>query len=374
MNPEELYKSEYETVAVMKPKDPTEEVISDAVEPVEPAEEEVSVETTTEEESVTDELTMKDLSSLVDFVNVESAKTELNSSAKELETQQNKMAELISGGEENRDFLNDKLAKMTLDECEAYLKSDKNVEQFFINQETGEEIVIDIDFESKEKEIDFKRGLLVYLKSSQEALAKIDEEYQKLDEATREMNMNVKEVCKELSDNTLAYIHHMKEKANNMVDEKAKANLLETMKYIESGYTMEVFKDVIVEHPSVGEKCAKELTKEADVARIGKRYNTLLKRHNVKASLIPFTSDSLGTARSFEEQVLIEGDQYTVPDLFVYSLIRYFAMADWDNDNVRKAHASIILVIKRLLANDFDEAVKADIIDSVIGYLKMFKV
>lgn len=351
MNPEELYKV----------NDEVDTVISDIN--GEHVEETADVETS-----------MKELDSLVNFVNVESAKSELSSTAKELEAQQHRITERLSGGEDNRDFLNERLAKMTLEECEAHLKSDDNVIKFFINEETGEEIVIDIDFESKTKEIDFKRGLLVYLKSSQEAMAKIDEEYKKLDEATQEMNMNVKEVCKELSDNTLSYIRYMKDKANALEDEGTKKKILETMKYIESGYTMEVFKEVITKHPSVGEKCANELTKEAQVAQIGERYTKHLNRNNVKASLIPFVSDSLGTSRSFEEEVLIKDDQYTVPDLFVYSLIRYFAMADWSNDNIRKAHASIILVIKRLLANDFDEAVKADIIANIVEYLRMFKV
>lgn len=362
MNPEELYATNGTDVA----SNDTHNIEEDVVEKTP----ELADESTSEENHAS----MDDINSLVDFVNVESAKSELDFSTKVLTARQDQVSKLIAGGEETRDFLLDKLNTMTLDECETYLKSDKNVLDFFKNSETGDEICVDVKFETKEKEIEFKRDLLVYLKSSQETLAKIDEEYDKLDAATKELNMNIEQVCKQLSDNTLGYIQHMKDKAETVKDESEKKAMLEVIRYIESGYTLEVFKDVLVKHPSVCEKCVKELTNELDASRIGQRYNKHLERQNIRASLIPFISDMDNQVRSFEEMVLIEGDQYTVPDLFVYSLIRYFAMADWNNQNIRKAHASIILVIKRMLANDFDERVKADIIANVTEYLKMFKV
>ena len=73
--------------------------------------------------------------------------------------------------------------------------------------------------------------------------------------------------------------------------------------------------------------------------------------------------------------MLVRNEQYIVPDLFVYSLIRFFAMADWNKDNnIRKAHASVILVIRKLIKNEFVDDVKKDVIDSIVKYLAKFEV
>ena len=72
--------------------------------------------------------------------------------------------------------------------------------------------------------------------------------------------------------------------------------------------------------------------------------------------------------------MLIREEQYIVPDLFVFSLIRFFAMANWSDPDIRKAHASVSLVIKKLLANEFIDEVKKDIIDAIVTYIAKFEV
>ena len=80
-----------------------------------------------------------------------------------------------------------------------------------------------------------------------------------------------------------------------------------------------------------------------------------------------------GKTKSFEEMVLVE-DDYEIPDLFVFSLIRYFSLADWSDPNIKRAHSVISLVIKRLISNDFeDEEVKTNVKTAIIEYLKIFK-
>ena len=49
-------------------------------------------------------------------------------------------------------------------------------------------------------------------------------------------------------------------------------------------------------------------------------------------------------------------------------------MADWNNSFIPKAHATTILVIKRLLYNELDEEVKENVLAAIKEYLKKFNV
>lgn len=326
----------------------------------------------TEDTTTQEELTLEQIEDLTKIIHAESYKKDMSKQYEELQKNVTDMKSKIKGLDSEKDFIDEKLEKYTIDELEKMLKKDDVVQDFFTDPETGKPLDLTINFDSKEREIEFKRGYLVYVKSTQEAFKKIDEEYAKLDEATKEFNVEINKACYDLSDNVLSYISMMTDKANAMEDEVAKKKILKTLKYLKSGYDMSIFTEVLDEHPTVANKCIKELTKEVDIQRIGKRYGSKLKSFNVKSSLIPYTSDITSGRKSFEELVLIRGDQYVIPDLFVFSLIRFFGMADWSDGNIRKAHASVGLTIKKLLANEFADDVKKDVIDSIVAYLAKF--
>ena len=305
---------------------------------------------------------------------MENLKHELNHQSVELHDKQKSLYSTIKDYDSENNFIDEKLKQYTVDELEVKLKNDEFVDSFFVNPLTNEPMEMTIDFESKQKELEFKRGLLVYFKSTQEAFDKIDEEYDKLDEATREMEVNVKEALSTLSDNVLAYIDMLKDRADAMTDEKKKKELLKTIKYIRSGYDFSIYADIIDEHPSVASRCVEELTKEVKIQEVGKRYASKLKSNKVRVSLIEFASDIHSNKKSVEELVLIRDDQYIIPDLLVFSLIRFYAMADWNDVNIRKSHASVCLVLRKLLANDMIEEVKKSVIDSIVAYLKKFNI
>ena len=357
-----------------------EEVMNDLTDAFEDDDESVELEEV--EETSTDvetsdeekELSWKDIEKLSQVVQIENMKHELNHQAVELHDKQNSLYATIKDYDSENNFIEEELKKYSVEELEKKLKDDSFVESFFVNPLTQEPMEMTVDFENKAKEMDFKRGLLVYFKSTQEAFSKIDEEYDKLDEATREMQANVKDALNTLSDNVLAYIELLSDKANDMEDGKNKKALLKTIKYIRSGYDMSIYSEAIDEHPSIADRCVKELGKESDIQSFGKRYMSKLKTAKVRVSLIEFASDIQSNKKSFEELVLIRDEQYIVPDLFVYSLIRFFAMADWNDVDVRKAHASICLVIRKLLTNDMVEDVKAQVVDAIAAYLKKFNI
>lgn len=327
-----------------------------------------------EQEKQSEELTFEDIENLSKLVHSEAIKKDLANSVEEIKEKADSFRACLKGVDADKEFIDKKLEEYTVDQLETLLKNNDFVESFFVNPDTGEKLEMTIKFDSKQREMEFKRGLLAYFKSSQEAYIQIDKQFEELDKATAELNVGLSEACNALSDNVLTYVSAMTDKANEVTDEKVKAKMLRTLKYIKAGYDMSIFSEMLDEYPSVAKKVAAELTHEPTIQRIGKQYASKLKANKVKLSLVAFASDIESGKKSFEEIMLIREEQYIVPDLFVFSLIRFFAMANWSDPDIRKAHASVSLVIKKLLANEFIDEVKKDIIDAIVTYIAKFEV
>ena len=84
----------------------------------------------------------------------------------------------------------------------------------------------------------------------------------------------------------------------------------------------------------------------------------------IEASLFPRSSNIL----------YIFPLKYELPDLFVFSLIRYFAVSDWNDETIRQAHASVALTIRKLLNNEFEDELKLKVKTAIVEYLKLFNV
>lgn len=317
--------------------------------------------------------TKEDVAKLQEVVQIESVKQDLEYQTNELHKQQQSLLASIKDYNDS-DYIQEKLKGYTMEQLETLLKDEDVVNSFFIDPMTGKPAEFNIDFPDKNREIEFKRGLLTYFKATDEAFDRIDAEYEKLDEATKEFDDNVKDSIAALSDNVLGYIQYMTDKAVLIEDSYERNKLLTSLEYIRSAYDMTIYKDIIVQYPSIADKCVGELTNERVLKDIGQRYITKLQKNNVHANLIDFVSDIQSGKKSFEELVLIRDEQYIVPDLFVYSLIRFFAMSKWSDPNVKKAHASMVLVIRKLIKNEFVDEVKVKVITAITEYLKMFKV
>lgn len=338
-----------------------------------PTGEKEPVEVENNEIETNEDMTLDQLDALANQLNIESVKSDLSNKQEALRSHRENMAKAITGGEDSLDQIVEMLKKFdTVKELQDYLnKGKENVERFF--GETN--ATVDVDFDDYGRELEFKKGFLVYLKESEIAYANIDAEYAKLDEYQKEFELNMKEVATQLADNVLGYIAMLRDKAQTFTDEKKKQNLLDAADYIESGYTYKIFGDTLDNHPSVKTNCIKELEeakkdKGAQFSSIGGRYLKKKEKHS-KASLIGFISDYEKGHKSFEEYILVEG-QYEYTDLFVYSLIRWFAMADWSDKKITALHSSVCMVLKKVVDNTIDPDVKADVINAIIDYLKKF--
>lgn len=317
-------------------------------------------------------LSLDEVERLAKFINTEVTKEALNEQMNQISKSKTEMLNCLAGLDNKKDFISENLAKFSnVKELTEYLKNPDHIKELYTNPDTGEVIDLSINIESEARAKDFKRELLIYLKTSDDASAMIDKEFDELNKATNEMNADINEVCMQLSDNVLTYASHLENKANACNDEVLKNKVLKTVKYIKAGYDLSVFKEVLKEHPSVIPHTVKELESKYGIERTGRKYNSKLKSHNVKVSLIPLISNK-PKRLSIEEQVLIKDDEYTIPDLFMYSIIRFFSMADWNDSDVRKAHASIALVMKRLLNNEFEHNVRESILTAMVEYIHMF--
>ena len=330
---------------------------------------------TPEEATIDDtarELSMDDIATLSKYIHVEGVRDSLNNELTKVNDARQELLGSLSGLDCDKDFIQKKLDTFaTVEELTEYLKSDKNVEDFYVNEESGEVTELSIAIEDPKRALQFKRELLIYMKTTDVAHAAIDKEFEELDKATKEMDINIKEACIQLSDNVLSYISYLRTNAENCGDEKAKKEIIEAAKYIESGYTFEVMNEVLDEHPSVIRNTVEELVRGAGIDRIGKRYTDKLRRYNIRVNLIPLVSDG-NKNKSVEELVLIKDDEYKLPDLFIYSAIRYFAMANWDDSNVKRFHASIALVMKRLVSNEMPKDTREYVLTNMIAYLNRF--
>lgn len=319
-------------------------------------------------ETTLSKITQEDIDRLTEVVQIESIKNDLQEQTVALHEKQNSLLATIKNYD--GDFIDAKLKEHTVEELQILLKDDDVVNSFFVDPETNEPLEFNIKFASKEREIEFKRGLLTYFKATSEAFDSIDAEYAKLEEATAEMNENIANAVNILSDNVLSYIDLLTDKAEAMEDGRDKVKLKDTIRYIRSAYDMSIYTDVLDEHEGVAEKCVAELNNDSAIQRYGERYTKKINRNNVKTSLIQFASGD--KIKSFEEQCLVRGDEYIIPDLFVYSLIRFYAMADWNNPDIKRAHASMILVIRKLIAGEFIPEIRAQVVEAIVKYLKKF--
>ena len=104
---------------------------------------------------------------------------------------------------------------------------------------------------------------------------------------------------------------------------------------------------------------------------VDSRYFKKLASAHITSSLIGFVSDD--PADSYEYKALLP-DQYQrgMENLFVFSLIRFFATESWSDQDVRKCHASVIVALRKLVSPNISDDLKAKMRTAISSYLKRF--
>lgn len=246
----------------------------------------------------------------------------------------------------------------------------------FYTDEDGNVADIRIDFKSESDKLGFMKESLILFKTIDDCHKNIDEEFRKLDESTKEISKEMQELAITLSDNILSFIDDLKERSANLDPNSKEKKLVDRhIKYTESAYTLDLYRELIEKKPGIAKSTLKELIdftdneKTSKIESLGNRYFRKLRNNKCKGSLIRYFGDD--DVLSFEERFLIKDDEYMCPNLFVYSIFRYFAMSDW-NSSTKVAHSSMCILLEKIYNNRLNDELWERVRTNIVEYLKLF--
>lgn len=312
------------------------------------------------------------ISVLNGYANLVGMEARKNSLYAEIDKQKEKVASIqkfIDGPEEEAEFIEEKLREVkTIEELQARIKTEAGLNYFFTNPETGELLGVSDVIEEKKKD-EFRRSYLVFLKNNQIAMDGIDAELEKYNQAIDEFDADIKDVMAVMADNVLAYTEYLRQSIPE--DHPNYNKVMRTAKYIDSAYDMTVFNEILDRYPSIIKHTVEDFHSERRTKEIGSRYFKKLASAHITSSLIGFVSDD--PADSYEYKALLP-DQYQrgMENLFVFSLIRFFATESWSDQDVRKCHASVIVALRKLVSPNISDDLKAKMRTAISSYLKRF--
>lgn len=306
------------------------------------------------------------------YANLVGMEARKNSLYAEIDKQKEKVASIqkfIDGPEEEAEFIEEKLREVkTVEELQARIKTEAGLNYFFTNPETGELLGVSDAIEEKKKD-EFRRSYLVFLKNNQIAMDGIDAELEKYNQAIDEFDADIKDVMAVMADNVLAYTEYLRQSIPE--DHPNYNKVMRTAKYIDSAYDMTVFNEILDRYPSIIKHTVEDFHSERRTKEIGSRYFKKLASARITSSLIGFVSDD--PADSYEYKALLP-DQYQrgMENLFVFSLIRFFATESWSDQDVRKCHASVIVALRKLVSPNISDDLKVKMRTAISSYLKRF--
>lgn len=280
------------------------------------------------------------------------------------------MSKIAFRGTEDADFIMDKLNEVpSLDELNKRLATDEGVDYFFTDPDTGEVVQVSDDIKEKRK-MEFKRGYLILCYQNNQAIKDIETAQAECDKAIQEFNSDVTDAMRVLSDNALTYCSWVKDSVD---PSRPDYNTLMTdVKWIESAYTMEVLNETLDKYPSIIKHTLDDIKVDGRVRDIGKRYHAKLASSGLTSSLVPFMNDDV--KESLEYRILTP--QQYVPgqeNLFIFSLIRFFAHESWTGTSrAKKLHSSFIIMLQKLMTGKMDESVKEMVTTNIAKYLARF--
>lgn len=320
----------------------------------------------------------KDFEETQRFINTSAKISSLQKHAEEGKDKQTKLIESTIKGDDANDIIQEHLSKFeTPDDLGKYLsgkvtdpKIKERINSFFTNEETGEvlELVDKSTGKTESDELTFKRDLLFYFKENDYYLAKIDEEIEKMNQATEEFNTNMTSALNPLKDNILAYSEYLIQESNIEDTDDAETRKLKTARHkkaiaIRSGYTFENLIEIINEHPSIVSNSLRDFHTESNIQRIGERYAHKLKSNGIEFNLFPLLSDDVKD--SLEYRTLPIGEYPEGLENFtVFFIIRSMSMSLTSKEDI-VFHASAQIALSKLMDGTLDpdvaETVKSNI-------------
>lgn len=287
-----------------------------------------------------------------------------------------KAREFIEGDSFEKSFIEEKLSKISLKTLEEELKDESKIDYFFTDSAGNileiNENIIGI---KKNKEYEFKRELLLLLKSSQEANEVFDKELEKLKEATKEFEDEMKKTGMMLDDIILGLIEKIKKDLSNTTDQKTINEMEKTIEYLESGYNLNIIINTIIKNPSIIQNTVSDFFNPFRVKNIMERYMSKLKSAKTTCMLLNIMSFN-PEVLSFEERFFLPGKYIKLEkfkDFLLFSLVRFFALEKWDK-YTKIFHTTVYTNLYNLyFEKDINDTTRETIINNYSNYYNMYR-
>lgn len=258
-------------------------------------------------------------------------------------------------------------AYASMEELSKALNDPETLKDFFINDDgSGITIVTDKPL-SKKEEIDVKKSLLMLMKTSKLDQTEISCLIDKFQEETSSIEDDMKKTASEIVLDTLRYALDVKNSGRyDQEDEKYRKKIDAVL----SGFDFNSIIKSLHEHSTIIPHTLDDMKRQDKIVQYGKRYRSVLKHEYCSATLITFISNSPET--SFEKMYL-PPDKYQPyrENLFLFSIIRHFAMTYWTTD-VRKTHAMLVSLLQQLVEDKLPDDIREQFLDNIANYLKEF--
>lgn len=292
------------------------------------------------------------------------AKNALIDEKQQLNSQVNKyISSNFKGLESDKDLVLEKIKQAPpSDEFKKMLIKNPELVNEYLVDEFGRPLELAIsDQLTPERELEFRRDFLVYLRASQEYNDKIDEEFAKKEEAEKEFNKEISECIKLISDNFLMHVQQMEESINDpsLTPEQQKRRR-KRLDAIKSGYTFQYFIELLDKHKGLKDNVKKDFNNPIRKSHIITTYAQKTKKAVVNPVLgVMLHNDQVSLERNF-----LTDDDYDVEGLMLFFMVRSFSMSGFEDLN-RTLHSSLSLILSKMVKNDISDEFKAEVVENM---------
>ena len=290
----------------------------------------------------------------------------INTVSDNLEEQKKIMYGYIDGADTS--FIDDRLKEYTIEELTEKVKDDEFM-KMMVTSPGGVLLGIsasangDTPF-NDEDEMEFKRELLIHAKKTDMTYTEIDKYIADMEDARIEFDTETKKIMDSMENSIVEVVSMMKEGLEKTTDPKERKQKELIIKHIESGWTFEIINDILDKHPNIPNNLIRDMNNDTRIKQIADRYKKKLRDHGSNISLTHFVSSEHVNRKSIEK-TLLKPDQYKYEDLFIFMIIRFFSMANWNDRNIARAHISIAVSLKRVMKNEYPEDMQKTVIENI---------
>ena len=252
-----------------------------------------------------------------------------------------------------------------------YLPYPEKVKWFFINDETGK--VVDFDFPEDGKIakdlLEFQKDLLLFLKRCDDSIAEYNRISEEADKELKAIKADIDEINRLMGSNVLAFVEALKQSVTP--ESENYKEVMDICTGIMSAYDFSLVFDTVKEYPSVIKNTLDDFKKESRIKDLANRYAIAVDRSRTSVNLITFLPRSKDVL-TIEKAALSKFYRPGTDDLFIFIMIRWFAMNKLDDAKSKKFHAALYHVLYQLLNGQLVDAVSDMVVENMKKLLTLF--